>query len=203
MFSFFRKKPKQPEPSPKPNYSQERAFVAQIFGSAYEKTLSNSNVKKLANSLQKNAENQKRRNEEQAALEYEESKKNTERWAKERANEEAAEKAAVNLANQLRKQRAAKRNERLNNLTRKFSYKTRQNLMNNAARQRGPWRAEHPDAPYMSIENFANSPYFQPHSLYTGTNNNASTISYNSPRSMRSNRPYSPFGGGKTRRSKH
>lgn len=210
MFSFFRKKPKQPEPAPlpQPNYSQDRALVAQRFDPAYAKSLSNSNVKKLANRLREVNEEIKLENlerVEERALQFQENQENIRQFLKQLENEEAAEKLAKERKNQASKQKELTRNQRLNNLTRKYSYKTRQNLMNNAGRQRGPWRAQHPTAPYMSIENFANSPYFQPHSLYTGTNNNASTISYNSPRSVRSNRPYSPYGGKrrKTRRSKH
>lgn len=101
---------------------------------------------------------------------------------------------------ELRRRQEA-RNRRLNNLTRKHFYKTKQNLLNNAAGQRSLWRSRNPRAPYYSLENFANSKYFHPHGMYTGvSNNNASTISLNSPRSVRS-RPYSPFGG--TRRKKH
>lgn len=103
------------------------------------------------------------------------------------------------------RQKNRERNQRLNNLSRKYLYKSRKNFLNNAARQRSSWRRRNPGGEYMSIENFANSKFFTPHSLYTGiTNNNASTITLNSPRSVGSNRPYSPFGGGKTRRrSKH
>ena len=115
--------------------------------------------------------------------------------------EQAAKQEEEQRKEEEQRRRQETRNRRLNNLTRKYSYKTKQNLLNNAAGQRGEWRRKNPQAAYYSLENFANSKYFHPHDMYTGvSNNNASTISLNSPRSVRS-RPYSPFGG--TRRRKH
>jgi hypothetical protein len=96
-----------------------------------------------------------------------------------------------------------RRNRRINTLTRKHGYKSRNNLLANAARQRGRWRESNPNAPYSSLESFVNTPFFEPHNQYTGltnTNTNANTLSLNSPTSIRNINNTNNFFGGTRRR---
>lgn len=69
-----------------------------------------------------------------------------------------------------RRNQQTKRNRLINNFRRKHDYKSRKNLVANALRQRSDWRQKNPNANYYSLENFIESPLFQPHNLYTGLN---------------------------------
>lgn len=215
MFSFFRKKEKKPEkpsypPSPPPGplsarnryikeymentkkYEADAADAREFFGADHPKTKAEMIDLLVALRL--------------GANEFASATKRLEEEKKQEQQEAEAFRKAYQLEQQAEEERIRQknreRNERLNHLAHKYSYKSRKNFLNNAATQRSAWRSRNPRANYMSIENFADSPFFQPHYKYTGiTNNNASTITLNSPRSIRSNRPYSPFGGNrKTRR---
>lgn len=212
MFSFFRKKQKQPEKPITPQnsykqeylnnpelYASEAAIIQDAFPDTYPK--SKSDMINLLVQTRIDIERQMAFNELQRQKEEEA----RQQFLKQQENERAAYRLAEQEKQEAILKRVELRNQRLNNLTRKHGYKRKQNLINNVARQRGNWRGRNPNANYLSIENFANTNFFHPHSIYTGisNNNNASTITFNSRRSSYSNRPYSPFGGKRTRRRSH
>jgi hypothetical protein len=201
MFSFFRKKPKQANlPPQRPftllenfqsspqDYQAEISELESVYGKNFIASLSSNQLVQLIVSFRE------MKQENEAALERnrKESNENVQQLMKRMAfNEQAEQKKEQNLLN-----RNAQRERRLNNIMKQYGYKSRKNLQNNAAKQRGEWRARNPMANYMSIENFANSTLFHPHLDYTGTtNNNANTLSVNSAYTTRSGSPYSAFGG--------
>ena len=224
MFSFFRKKQKQnqkqPESTisltPKNQYTQEYemnpelyaegvAKVQFIFGKKYAESLTKSEIIRLLVNLRLAQNNQTATQQQEEEKRYQKELKATQRFLKQRENEEAAQRFAQQAKQEAFLKQEQLRNQRLNNLTRKHGYKRKQNLINNVARQRGSWRGRNPNANYLSIENFANSKFFHPHSIYTGisnNNDNASTLTLNSPRSVSSNRPYSPFGGKRSNKTR-
>lgn len=201
MFSFFRKQPNksksQSQPStPKNRYRQEylnnkekyetnAEQIRTFFPTNYPKSKSEMidfivQMRLLEDEVkilkQKNQNEEKRQQFQSRALH------------EQRLQNQAIQEEQARLSQ-------AHRNRRINTLTRKHGYKSRTNLLANATRQRGRWRANNPNAPYSSLETFVDSPFFEPHNLYTGvTNTNNNTLSLNSPIS---NNNY--FGG--TRRS--
>jgi hypothetical protein len=213
MFSFFRKKPKQSRSQPvsqpsttknknrykqeylnnKEKYEKNSAQIREFFPTNYPKSKSEMidfivQMRLLDDEvkiLQQKNKNEEKQQQLQKKAFYNQRLQN-------QAIQE--EKTRVNHE---------RRNRRINTLTRKHGYKSRNNLLANAARQRGSWREHNPNAPYSSLENFVNTPLFHPHNQYTGlttTNTNTNTLSLNSPTSIRNTNNNNNFFGGTRRR---